>query len=69
MVKGWMRAIRIEDQGDHCLLQEQEGILVRMVSWPKEDVLSWELHIAGEGGGDNRTKEDRQECIPCVEAT
>lgn len=44
MAKGWMRAIRTEDQGLHCLLQEQEGIFVRMVSWPGGSVFSWELY-------------------------
>ena len=44
------------DQGPHCLLQEQEGIFVRIVSWPEENVLSWELRILG--GGDDHTEED-----------
>ncbi len=43
MAKGCMRAIKIEDHGPHCLLQEQEGIFLRMVSWPKENALSREL--------------------------
>ena len=65
-----MRAIKIEDHGPHCLLQEQEGIFVRMVSWPEENAFSWEVRISGSGGGeDNHTEEDGQECIPSVEDT
>ena len=44
MAKGWMRAMRTEDQGLHCLLQEQEGMFVRMVSWSEENVFSCELY-------------------------